>query len=140
MKIVNFILLVLWMIIIFGLSNQSGTVSTNQSSVLVDFLYSIIHIDKDVLIVVVRKFAHIVEYLILFILMYNYIKYHNIKNKLELSMILCILYSIIDETHQLFISGRSGQILDVFIDSIGILIGYIGGYYGKKKIKENSSS
>lgn len=32
-------------------------------------------------------------------------------------------YATIDEVHQLFIEGRSGQIVDVVIDSIGVSIG-----------------
>jgi VanZ family protein len=32
---------------------------------------------------------------------------------------ICILYAILDEVHQIFIPGRSGEIRDVFIDSSG---------------------
>ena len=34
-----------------------------------------------------------------------------------------IIYAITDEIHQLFIVGRSGSIIDVLIDSIGIFTG-----------------
>ena len=34
-----------------------------------------------------------------------------------------ILYACTDEIHQLFVPGRSGMIRDVFIDSIGGIIG-----------------
>lgn len=39
------------------------------------------------------------------------------------SLLIGTEYAIIDEIHQLFIDGRSGQIVDVFIDAIGIAIG-----------------
>ena len=33
------------------------------------------------------------------------------------------IYAATDEIHQLFVPGRSGQISDVCLDSIGVLIG-----------------
>ena len=39
-----------------------------------------------------------------------------------MSMIICIIYASLDETHQLFVYGRTAQVLDVLIDSIGSLI------------------
>ena len=35
----------------------------------------------------------------------------------------CVFYAAIDEIHQLFVPDRAGRVVDVFIDSIGILIG-----------------
>ena len=107
------------------LSNQSGSSSTSESNIFVDFIYSIIHIDKDILVVIIRKSAHIFEYFVLFLLMYNYIRYYSIKSKFILSIILCIVYSIFDEGHQLFIEGRAGEVLDVLVDTIGVFLGYI---------------
>ena len=39
------------------------------------------------------------------------------------ALLVGIEYATIDEIHQLFIEGRSGQVVDVFIDSIGVSIG-----------------
>ena len=39
------------------------------------------------------------------------------------SLLIGIEYAIIDEIHQLFIEGRAGKIVDVWIDSIGVCIG-----------------
>lgn len=125
MKKISFLLLIIWMIFIFMLSNQSGSSSTSESNIFVDFIYSIIHIDKDILVVIIRKSAHIFEYFVLFLLMYNYIRHYSIKSKFILSIILCIVYSIFDEGHQLFIEGRSGEVLDVLVDTIGVFLGYI---------------
>ena len=41
------------------------------------------------------------------------------------SIIVCALYAASDELHQLFISGRSGEIRDVVIDSIAASIGIV---------------
>ena len=42
------------------------------------------------------------------------------------SFLLGVEYAAIDEIHQLFVEGRSGQVTDVLIDSIGILLGICG--------------
>ena len=43
--------------------------------------------------------------------------------RIVFSFLLGVEYATLDEIHQLFVDGRSGQITDVFIDSIGILLG-----------------
>ena len=40
-------------------------------------------------------------------------------------VILCVIYGAIDEVHQLTVFGRSAQIGDVFIDSIGGICGVL---------------
>ena len=45
------------------------------------------------------------------------------KNKTVNSTIIGILYAITDEIHQLFVPGRSGRILDIGIDSLGVITG-----------------
>ena len=40
-----------------------------------------------------------------------------------LSIIVCALYAASDEFHQLFISGRSGEIRDIIIDSCAAMVG-----------------
>lgn len=117
------------------LSNQNGISSTSSSNIIVNFLYDIFKIDKDILIFIVRKSAHIFEYFVLYLLTYNCFKNYNVKNIIIISIIFCILCSSLDEVHQLFISGRTGKLTDVLVDSIGIILGYIliEVHYGKKK-------
>ena len=45
----------------------------------------------------------------------------NCYNEKELlyALIICLLYSISDEIHQIFIVGRSCELFDIFIDTIG---------------------
>lgn len=71
----------------------------------------------------VRKVAHFSIYLILGILVYILIEEYNIKNIIIISLMLCIIYALTDEIHQLFVVGRSGNIKDVVIDSIGSFVG-----------------
>ena len=45
----------------------------------------------------------------------------NQKKKVGISTLIGFIYSCTDEIHQLFISERSGSIIDVFIDTLGTL-------------------
>ena len=123
-KKINLILLILWMIFIFIMSSFNSNDSSSQSGFIVNVLNCIFKIDNvEILTFIIRKLAHITEYFILSILMINCLKDSKIKNIFIIAILLSILYSCTDEIHQLFISGRSGSIIDVMIDSIGIILG-----------------
>ena len=47
----------------------------------------------------------------------------NYKNNIYIPIIICILYAISDEIHQLFVPGRSGQVSDVLLDTLGAFTG-----------------
>ena len=51
-------------------------------------------------------------------------KEYNIKDTIIVSLLICIIYALTDEIHQLFIVNRSCELRDVLIDMIGVLIGY----------------
>ena len=128
-KYFNLILLILWMLFIFVMSHNSAVSSSNQSSLITDFISKIFRIeDIEVLEFIIRKIAHLFEYFVLGLLMINYFKKYNNINYLFVSMLLCIIYAFTDEIHQLFIPGRNGNIKDIFIDSIGSLVSVISYY------------
>jgi len=56
------------------------------------------------------------------LLVVNMINNYNNKSIL-ISIIICIIYATSDEIHQLFVPGRSCQLLDILIDTIGSVIG-----------------
>ena len=114
-------------------------ISKEESGIIVNFINKITNIDIDTLQLVVRKIAHILEYMILYILIYNYIKFFNVKDNVKLAILLTLLCACIDETHQLFIDGRTGKLVDILVDSIGITIGYLIEVLYEKKIKKRSS-
>lgn len=125
-KIVKTTLFVLWMLLIFGFSNQNGVQSSGLSSRLLTYIANFLQVkDIDSFIntysFLIRKTAHFSEYFILFILAYECFKEYGIGNLLLISIIFCVGFACLDEFHQLFISGRSGQIKDVLIDSSGSL-------------------
>ena len=74
---------------------------------------------------IVRKLAHFVLYMVGGILLYNMYSSFNIERgyKLVLPVITGVFYAMTDEIHQFFVEGRSSEIRDVLIDSLGIMIG-----------------
>lgn len=77
---------------------------------------------------VIRKYAHVFEYFCLGLS--TFMLLHEIKPDKYLfpmvgTEIICYLYSCTDEFHQTFVPGRSGKIIDTFIDSIGISLAVI---------------
>ncbi len=124
-------LVVMWMILVFSFSAQVSVESDNTSSHIVDFAVIIInktgyilnqqHID--VITFIVRKLAHFSLYALGGFLIVNYISVTKIKKYFLYSVIIGISYATTDEIHQLFVEGRSCELRDVIIDSLGILFG-----------------
>ena len=121
-KHINILLVLIWMAVIFIMSSFNATESSNQSNIIVNIIVNIFNINNINLVsFIIRKLAHFTEYLILGILTYNLINNHN--KKTYIAIIICVLYAISDEIHQMFVPGRSCQILDMTIDSIGSITG-----------------
>jgi VanZ family protein len=74
-----------------------------------------------------RKPAHVMVYLILFILLFNALSctFNNFKktNLIILSFAVTVLYGISDEIHQSFVPLREGKVLDIIFDALGAVIG-----------------
>ena len=120
----SLILVILWMILIFIMSSFDDNSSSNQSNFIVDIVVNILKIDNiELLSLIIRKLAHFTEYFILGILVINMFNRNNISNKYLISIILCIIYACTDEIHQFFVPGRSCQVTDVIIDSMGSIMG-----------------
>lgn len=121
---ISIILVILWMILIFIMSSFDANNSSNQSNFIVDIVVNILKIDNiELLSLIIRKLAHFTEYFILGILVINMFNRNNISNKYLISIILCIIYACTDEIHQFFVPGRSCQVTDVIIDSMGSIMG-----------------
>lgn len=139
-KIIFGILIIINCIIIFYFSNQIADDSNMQSSKVVNFIAQIIPTirnmqepDKtmfleEILTPIVRKGAHFSIYTLLGILTVNYAftyKGRSFYQKGLIAFMFCIFYAITDEIHQAFIPGRSNEIRDVLIDSLGALTGIL---------------
>ena len=133
-KLLPWILVILWMALIFFLSHQPAIESNQLSSGIIKRIYDIIkmiapdiRLDLESLNHIIRKLAHFGVYMILGFLLANGLRYNKKSriNAILLALLICILYAISDEIHQIFIPGRSGQVSDVLIDSLGGLVGIV---------------
>lgn len=123
-KIISIILVIIWMIVIFIMSSFTASESSGQSNFIVELIVSIFKFNNIELIsLIVRKLAHFIEYFILGLLVFNMIRYYD--KSIYIAIMICVLYAISDEIHQLFVVGRSCQIIDMMIDSIGSFSGII---------------
>ncbi|SDX95068.1 MULTISPECIES: VanZ family protein [Salimicrobium] len=108
------VLAILWMACIFYLSHQAGEESSQLSSI-VAALFSAIPAAEETLHYIVRKGAHVFAYFLLTLFLYGAFR------RWYKASAVAVLYAATDEFHQTFIPGRSGQISDVAIDSIGVV-------------------
>lgn len=129
-KVLSVFLVIFWMGFIFSFSSSEGEESGSLSR---DLLVKVIEVVTpykdgdakmeelvDVLHFPFRKLAHFTVYFILGATVINMFYAFNInKYTLILSVIICIIYAISDEVHQMFVSDRNGQISDVLLDSSG---------------------
>lgn len=133
---IGYLLVILWMGVIFYFSSRSGDISAAQSNGFKEILkesvpgvYSVVGtmVKSGVKIFSVRKLAHMFLYMILTVLLY--IPTKGVFEKYRLSLIITtgvsMSYAVLDEIHQLFVPGRSGQIQDIIIDGIGVLVGVL---------------
>jgi len=135
-KHISIVLLIIWMIIIFLMSNSSAVESSNQSGLITTLINRILMLENfEFLDFIIRKSAHLFEYIVLGILMINCFKNYNIKNYFLLAIILCFIYACTDEIHQVFIPGRSGKVQDVLLDTLGSIVGVVSYYSISKRSK-----
>lgn len=126
-KILNWVLLVFWMVFIFYMSSQPAVVSDAQSGTVIKILtelgIDINGIFGELANFIVRKCAHFLEYMILAALFYNVLKYYfDFKQVSILSVIFVFIYACTDEFHQVFVPGREGAFRDVLIDTSGGIV------------------
>lgn len=124
-------LLIVQMIFIFIMSSFSPDSSNAQSGSIVQVLSEILpNANTNDLVFFVRKTAHFSEYALLGIFFYLYLSQKKpsrlyLSSSLPFSILASFLYACTDELHQLFVPGRSAQILDIFIDTFGATVGIL---------------
>ncbi len=114
MKFVRYwVPVIVWMSGIFLLSSQQSIGISEEK--VVNFI--------------VFKLLHILEYGILYVLLFRAI--HSTKNALKLekklfiTFLIAVIFSATDEIHQTFVPTREGAARDVIIDAIGIVTAWI---------------
>lgn len=127
------IITILWMATIFYFSHQPAEISRKESGMVLAKMNILSEAEISIvgdsrisnLQCFVRKSAHIIVYLILgglLTLSIAGIRYGKIKSYI-IAYIIGALYGVSDEIHQYFIPGRGPMVRDVFIDSIGVIMG-----------------
>lgn len=145
-KIIYLMLLIIWMGIIFFMSNQPAHVSDSQSGLVIKIL-KYIGIDisitfGDLANFIVRKVAHFTEYMILAYLVFNVLEFYCTSDKsiIVFSILFVFMYALSDEIHQYFVPGRECALRDIIIDTLGgitsTLITYLLKKIPNKKVRE----
>ena len=118
-------LTILWLCVMWGHSLTPAVESDKESLGVVAILNSFLPFE--ITNHMVRKTAHFSEYFILGVLstqiILNKVR-ENIMNS-RFSLLFVFFVAFIDETIQLFVEGRSGQISDVWLDFSGGLVAII---------------
>ncbi len=87
---------------------------------------------------IIRKLAHFSEYFILCLLFYRGFKNTTkvpFKKILLLSIFFTFFNSLSDEYHQTFVSGRTGRLFDIGVDTSG---GIFGAFFIAKLLPKSS--
>ena len=76
---------------------------------------------------VIRKIAHFSIYTLVGLLLMSFVSTYDLQEnkRIMISLGIGALYATSDEIHQLFVPGRSGQVSDVILDSMGVLLGIL---------------
>lgn len=139
-KYLYIIFIFLWLSIIFFFSSMNSNSSNSNSKAII---YKTIKVSSSIfgkdlseqrieeitnkVNYPFRKCMHASVYFILSIFAINAFREIKIDNwkKYMYVILLCFLWAILDELHQVGVDGRTGQMLDVWIDTLGSIIGCI---------------
>ena len=127
------VLTALWVAVIYILSAMSGEVSSAQSKSVWEVLHTIW---EDLSHENLRKIAHGVEYFILGALAVS--MFFNTKSfKVAKPMLFSVLVAMGDETLQLYVDGRASEIMDIWMDFGGAVLGILifWGIHARRKGK-----
>jgi VanZ family protein len=125
-RIILLVLIALWLLMIFGFSQQDGDASGSLSLKVAQFFFKNEEVAQS-MVGPIRKMAHVLEYSVggfltsIFVLTYP-VDYW--KRFFYVSGFIAIV-AILDEVHQHFIPGRNGVWYDVLIDIGGCILGVV---------------
>ena len=135
-RVLFLIMLVIAFYVIFNFSAQNGEDSGSLSEKVTRFIVEIVSKIKTMdisrkayyiqkLHPIVRKLAHFSIYTVVGFSIMGFMCTFDIRNifKVIISFGVGVTYAISDEVHQYFIPGRGPSIIDVGIDSLGVLTG-----------------
>ena len=122
------VLLVLNLALIWGNSLLSGAESGQMSGGIMEFVMELLRIPadfSDVVHLIIRKLAHLTEFACLAALIswnLGMVKEKRV-HQILLAVLLAMAVALMDETIQLFAPDRGPSLVDVWIDTLGAVLG-----------------
>ncbi len=112
-----------WTLMIFTRSMQSAPASDHESAVILELLNRIL--PGEFTMHQVRKAAHFAEFAVLGVLAQLLFGgfCRTGRAGVVFSVVAGLIIALCDETVQLFVEGRSGQVKDVWLDLLGAITG-----------------
>ena len=137
------LLLVLNLAVIWGNSFLSGAESGQMSGGIMEFVMELLRIPtdaSDMVHLLIRKLAHLTEFACLSALISWHLRLVKEKkiHQILLAVLLAMAAALLDETIQLYTPDRGPSLVDVWIDTLGAVLGMTAmqlGYHLKKKNK-----
>ncbi|QQS18381.1 VanZ family protein [Candidatus Saccharibacteria bacterium] len=126
-KLYKYLPIILWMGVIFYFSSQVAAESSRQSGAVLHVVRTYV---TDVSMFELRKIAHAALYMVLGVLFCALFFKLSWRPKKVAAWAVAgsALYAVTDEFHQLFITGRSSELRDVALDTVGASLG-VGLYF-----------
>ncbi len=139
MKAFHILLTIMIMVFIFIQSALPADLSEVESGVIVKMISGLLGTDSERTSFVVRKCAHFTEYLCLGVSLSWTVRDLAVRpGKVPFALsswIIGTVYAVTDELHQAFVPGRSCELRDVVIDSVGVAAGVLVLFILKKARK-----
>ena len=109
-----------WVVVnfIFSTSYFSASQTASVIKPILRFLFP--HADPptiDTLHALIRKLAHFAQYAVLFWLLAR----KPMRGRPALALLVCVMFALMDEGHQMFVPSRTASLLDVGLDFSGAL-------------------
>lgn len=138
LRILSIFTTIIWMVVIFRFSQDTGVTSHELSDRCVEIFNKAVYYftGKDLRIAIspsnydlieqfFRKMAHMFIYFVLSINIMVVLFTFNLHMviRMFLSLLFCFLYALTDEYHQLHVEGRGASFWDCMIDTTGALLG-----------------
>ena len=128
----NWLLVVICMTAIFLFSHQDSSQSGELSGNISEAIYGPIvetfpdtDVTEESIHISLRMLGHFGLFMLLGATLINAL-YRDLKDKryaVLFSILGAMLYAVTDETHQIFVPGRTFEIFDILIDSLGATVG-----------------
>ena len=135
-RVLFLLMLAMAFFVIFNFSSQDGELSGSISRKVTEVVFNIVSKIKTMdintklyyierLHPIIRKLAHFSIYTVVGFAIMGFMCTFDIRNifKVVISLVIGITYAITDEIHQSFTPGRYPSIIDVGIDSAGVITG-----------------